>query len=388
MRRGAALCALINLESHQTRPALEVIEQQLEGIDDLSDDPELARLEGLRARARFLEGHFEESLSAANRALLAAEELQLVPVVGDTLVTKATIFGIQGRLVEARLLLESVIELAERENLANLAWRAYLNLGAVIPEDALAGDPTLKAIELGRRVGNLNFMLTAFGNRAAYMISRAEWDQAEQILTDPLWQSASGEHQVTRLLTMANGGSLHGHVADAKANLRAALDAIAEEPELSGIWEGSTRAWAAVAQVLTGDTAAALDWALGVLEHPVSIPWIEPLARVVLLAGDRRLVEDLAAATLVRRRTVDLRQGPFVRSVVAVRNDDATSLKVAEELIANSAGSGLFDDEVIWTIGLARWLPEGHPERARLMTRAQDRIEEYGFAGLARFLDS
>jgi tetratricopeptide (TPR) repeat protein len=388
VRRGAALCALINLENFQTRPALEVIEQQLEGIDDLSDDPELARLEGLRARARFLEGDFEGSLFAADRALLAAEELQLVPVVGDALVTKATIFGIQGRLLESRLLLESVIQLAERENLSNLALRAYLNLGAVIPEDALAGDPTLKAIELARRVGNLNFTLAAWSNRAAYLITRAEWDQAEELLADPLWLSATGEHHVTRLIILAMKASLQGHTADAKATLREALDVVADEPEHGPVFTGNAEAWAANIHVLTDDTAAALDWAQGVLERPESIPWISPLAQVLLLAGDRRQVEDLAAVTLVRRQTTDLRHGPFVRSVVAVQADDALALAASEELIIDAALNGSVLIEAIWTIGLARWLPEGHPDRLRLMNGVRERIDRHGFAGLARFVDS
>ena len=111
----------------------------------------------------------------------------MVRVVGEALVTKATVYGVQGRIIESRLLLESVIDLAKGENLTELALRAYLNLGAVIPEGDLKGDPTLQAIELGRSVGNLNFTLLASTNRAGYLMGRAQWDEAEKILLDPLW---------------------------------------------------------------------------------------------------------------------------------------------------------------------------------------------------------
>jgi hypothetical protein len=44
-------------------------------------------------------------------------------------------------------------------------------------------------------------------------------------------------------------------------------------------------------------------------------------------------------------------------------------------------------DEVMWRIGLARWLPEGDADRARLTAGAGDLIDEHGVGGLARFLD-
>jgi hypothetical protein len=49
----------------------------------------------------------------------------------------------------------------------------------------------------------------------------------------------------------------------------------------------------------------------------------------------------------------------FVQSVVDVRADDAASLATAESLITDAASNGHIVDEVMWTIGLARWLLEG-----------------------------
>ena len=93
-------------------------------------------------------------------------------------------------------------------------------------------------------------------------------------------------------------------------------------------------------------------------------------------------------ASVERSSTVDLRHGQFVRALVAVRADDAASLAAAEALIAEAAAAGLVLDELTWTIGLARWLPDGHPDRMRLMARARERIDECGFGGLRQFLDS
>jgi tetratricopeptide (TPR) repeat protein len=385
-RRGAALSALVNLESLKTRHAIELLEEQLDGVDDLTADPELARLGGLLARAWFLDGDYETALVAADRALLAAEELQLVPVVGEALVTKATIYGVQGRIIESRLLLESVIDLAKGENLTELALRAYLNLGAVIPEGDLKGDPTLQAIELGRSVGNLNFTLLASTNRAGYLMGRAQWDEAEKILLDPLWQSATGAYHAVKLSLLAMNEALRGNADTAEAALREALDAFDDEADAQRTIGRDSHE--AVVQVLIGETSNALRWAQQVLDDAESIRWIEPLARVLMVAGDRQQVENLAAACHTRRATIDLGQAPFILSLVAVRAGDAASLAAAEALITDVAAGGRVVDAAGWTIGLARWLPEGDADRARLMAQARDQVDEHGLGGFVRFLDT
>jgi class 3 adenylate cyclase/tetratricopeptide (TPR) repeat protein len=386
VRRGAALSARINLESLKTGYAIELVEEQLDGVDDLTADPELARLAGLLARAWFLDGDYDAALIAADRALLAAEELQLVPVIGEALVTKATIYGIQGRIVESRLLLESVINLAKGENLTELALRAYLNLGAIIPDDDLTADPTLEAIELGRSVGNLNITLLALTNRAGYLMVRGRWSEAEEALRDPLWQSAAGAYHAVDLVLLGMNDALQGHTAAAEAKLRQGREAFGDEIDAQRTIGRDANE--AVVSALIGNTSDAMRWALRVLDDAESVRWIEPLARVLLSVGERRQVEELAAACRARRATIDLRQRGFVLALVEVRPGDAASLAPAEALITDAAAKGLVVDEVGWTIGLARWLPEGDGDRARLMSGARRRIEETGLGGFGRFLDS
>ena len=74
--------------------------------------------------------------------------------------------------------------------------------------------------------------------------------------------------------------------------------------------------------------------------------------------------------------------------VEAVRAGDAASLAAAEALIADAAAGGRFVDEAGWTIGLARWLPEGDADRVRLMAGARHQIGERGLGGFVRFLDT
>ena len=386
LRRGVALAAYIHLESFRTRPAIELIEEQLAGVDDLSADPELARLGGLLARAKRMDADFEAALPAAERALSAAEELHLLDVVADALITKAVCFSFLGRNDEARELLESVIELAKRENLTDQALAALSALRLVIPEDEPSKyDPDLEAIELARRVGNINFVLLATVNRVEDLLMMCgKWDEIDRLLTDPLWHSATGSLHGVKLELQAFSAALQGR-ADARATLKAAVERFDDE---AAAWlQGNLGVMAALVQVITGETTAALDWAQAVLEHPESIRLIEGLCYVLLLAGSRRQVEDLATASRDRGENLNFRHRRFVQSVVMVREDDPASITAAEALIGEAASIGFVALELLWTIGLARWLPEGHADRARLMGRAADWIDECGFGGLARFLD-
>jgi tetratricopeptide (TPR) repeat protein len=385
LRHTAALAAEIYLDLHETDRALQVLEEHLDGVDDLSAEPELAGLGAQLARARGQSGDDEAALTAAERALIAAEEFRLTPVILDALVTKAGVLGLQGRILESRFLYESVIEVAEREDLPRIAIAAYNDISALLEED-LTGDPTLAAIELGRRIGDALSVLTPTVNRAEMMVMRGRWDEAEALLTDPLWESATGMPlYADKLYLLAMKDAFRGQTGDAEVALRAALASPAD-----GLGAGLLTIRgeeAALVRVLIGEAAAALDWAQGVLLHPDSILWLEPLVIVLLLAGSPRHLEDLAAAVFVRSQAFDRHHRRFVRALVAVRVDDTASLAGAEALIADVASRGYTGYELIWTIGLARWLPEGDGDRVRLMAGARERINGSGFGGLARFLD-
>lgn len=187
-----------------------------------------------------------------------------------------------------------------------------------------------------------------------------------------------------KLYLLAMKDAFRGQTGDAEVALRAALASPADGLGASLLTiRGEV---AALVRVLIGEAAAALDWAQGVLLHPDSILWLEPLVIVLLLAGSPRHLEDLAAAVFVRSQAFDRHHRRFVRALVAVRVDDTASLAGAEALIADVA-SRYTGYELIWTIGLARWLPEGDGDRVRLMAGARERINGSGFGGLARFLD-
>jgi tetratricopeptide (TPR) repeat protein len=384
VRRSAALLAFVLLEHIQIDPAIAVLTEQLEGIDDLTVDPELPKLAGLLARAQFLRGDNDDALITADRALVAGEELNLRGTVGDALVTIATVRGVTGRPIEARLMLESVIDFADRHELNAVALRAYLNLGAVIPPSELAGNPTREAIELGRRLGNRNFVLLALGNLANALVFRAQWDELETVLTDPLWEASQGSLLYARRSIDAAASAIrHGVYEGGK------IETLAHRPagDSNMFREFGAQANAALVRLLTGDTDAAIEWANETLARIDEIPWIDATARVMMLVGDPTAVVGLAERVHSRRQTNDDRLGPFLRAAARAHRGEPGGFDEALAQIARLDEDGFVLEQVVRLIGLGRVLDAASPERTAAMEAAGEIVAEHDLNGLAPFLD-
>ena len=384
VRRSAALLAFVHLEHLRIEPAVALLNEHLDGIDDLSPDPSLPRLAGLLARAEFLRGNADTALAYADRALITAEELDLKAVIGDALVTKATVLGVTGRPTEAQLLLEAVIDFATRHELNAVALRAYLNLGAVVPPSEMAGNPTLEAIELGRRLGNRNFMLLAKGNLASALVFRAEWDQLEVQLNDPLWQTTTDTTARSRQGIAAIARALHTGTQAPEDE----LDSVGPNHNESGGWRAfGAESVRALAHLLAGNREAAVEWARKTLEAIETLPWVDGTARLLMLDGDPDDIIRLADAVRSRRQTNDDRLGPFLREAARAYRGDAEAVAAARRHIDALDADGLVVEKVIWSIGLARVLPYGSAERSTLMSQAAQLIAGSQINGLLPFLD-
>jgi class 3 adenylate cyclase/tetratricopeptide (TPR) repeat protein len=385
VRRSTALLAFVYLEHLRAESAIEILSAELTGVDDLTTDPELPRLAGLAARAAFLQGRYDDAIAAADRALAAAEELDLKAVVGDALVTKATSVGVLGRPIEARLLLQSIIDFAKRYELNAVALRAYLNLGALVPPSELAGDPTREAIELGRRLGNRNFMLLAKGNLTVALVFRAEWDELEAQLDDPLWQwSDTALADIRRWI-----GAI---VEVIRTGRSSPLDQINDfsfriPEDTTTFRRFGEQSIQALARLLAGDRSAALQWAHGSLDAIDQIPWVDGTARILFLAGAAGDVLRLADRVRSRRQTSDDRLGPFLRNAARAHRGDDRALSDAFADIARLDVDGVVVERAIWMIGLGRLLEIGSPTRARLMQDVRGLIAERDMGGLLPFVD-
>ena len=107
---------------------LAEIREALEVLGDVDSDPAVVEL-----RARLAQGYMraEENALAvewADRALEGAERLDMVPVIAEGMITKATAMGSMGRMRESEALLAGALSFADENDLAASQMRAHLNL--------------------------------------------------------------------------------------------------------------------------------------------------------------------------------------------------------------------------------------------------------------------
>ncbi len=150
-RLGTTLIELLRLE-----PAIAALEGALSGLSSLESDPEVASFRAQLARAYVDHDDTVPALAWADRAIAAAERLDLVPVIVDALITRGSAAWSQGRPRESRALFSGALALAERHVLVASELRARSWLADLESFD----DPTVAqglrkvGLELARRTGD------------------------------------------------------------------------------------------------------------------------------------------------------------------------------------------------------------------------------------------
>ena len=180
--------ALALSNNHRPDRAIEILRNLVEDSPDLAADPELARAATIYSRALMLSGG-KGVRRMTDTALDATERLQLVPEIVDGLITKATVLGMLGRIVESRVLLEGAIGIAEPRELSEAVGRAKNNLAYV-----LIGIDNAAGVQIGeslfqdaKRLGNRSQVLFQGVSRVAVLQYQGRFEDAEEILTDPLF---------------------------------------------------------------------------------------------------------------------------------------------------------------------------------------------------------
>jgi tetratricopeptide (TPR) repeat protein len=145
--RASAALADVDLAEGRLDEAAARLEQAVEQLEQGRPSAALAAALAQLGRVRALAGHWEEAAAPLERALTLAERLQLPDVFLEALISKAVGLLNQGRLAEARILLEAAGERAHAEQLYGSALRAQNNLAVVLE----ASDRHAEAFELSER---------------------------------------------------------------------------------------------------------------------------------------------------------------------------------------------------------------------------------------------
>jgi class 3 adenylate cyclase/tetratricopeptide (TPR) repeat protein len=161
--------------------SIDTLTPAYEELSDRLDDPGVLALTASLARAHALKRQGSvRAIELADRALVAAERLDLIDVIADAVITKAVGLGQSHRLQEALILLSGVVALAEARGLVVADLRARIN----ISQFALSDDPRLAlevarvGVERAQKLGLRARETILAGNAIFAALFTGDWDWA------------------------------------------------------------------------------------------------------------------------------------------------------------------------------------------------------------------
>jgi class 3 adenylate cyclase/tetratricopeptide (TPR) repeat protein len=229
-----ASAALAHAEGDEGRleQAATRLEQAVIELEHGEPSGELAAALAQLGRIQLLAGHVDEATAPLERGLTLAERLQLPEVFVEALTSKGLVLIVQGRLAEARILLEAAVERAHGEQLYASAFRAENNLAVLLEHsdryvEALEG--VERALALVRRRGDRRWesLLRTGGLLELFLLGR--WDEALTVAAEeaPLVAAETARGQLTEV---ARIHCERGELEPARALLRSA-DALRESED-------------------------------------------------------------------------------------------------------------------------------------------------------------
>ncbi len=152
--RAVVLLVQPMFEIGMTTEANDLLEATLAACAGLEDRPEVVAVVAESARA-LMANNDPRAVEVADRALIAAERLEAIPVIAEALVTKAAALDTMGRRHEGIAIVRGAIELAVAHRLTTTEFRARSNYSNQLylddPRASLAAVVDVR--ELARRLG-------------------------------------------------------------------------------------------------------------------------------------------------------------------------------------------------------------------------------------------
>jgi tetratricopeptide (TPR) repeat protein len=308
-RAATALGAAL-VQSYRVESALEALEPVVHELVDLAGDPDVIELEVLLARAYLSGERLDRAIEVANRVLVPAERLDLVPAICRALAVKGSALMNSGHNYEGMNTLRGVIGMAESRGLAEIAMRARIGLAAGLghrdPFEALAMDRAL--LEESRRAGLRAAAIVAAGNGAEAARTVGDWDWAETEVGALLASDIDREDRIWLLAQALIMGRLRGEALD---DAQAEFDRVAAPVAAQAVQQTDIRDLEAWSALLDGRLQeASRQWEATAGASPLNAP------SALAMAGRARLWDgDLAGArAALEAGDATSVHGPFVEA--------------------------------------------------------------------------
>ena len=182
--KASADLAQVEFGTGKLAEAIERMESAYAVLEDEEPDEDLAFFLGQLARAHYFAGNYELAEKRNDRALDVAERLRLFDVLSHTLNNAGLIAMHEGHWETARALIARALEIALESDLPFATNRGYTNLSVILTRMGNvveAGELTLKALELSRRIGDRSSEWFSLGNLVDTYDLTGRWDEAVQI---------------------------------------------------------------------------------------------------------------------------------------------------------------------------------------------------------------
>ena len=328
-------------------------------------------------------------LAWADRALVDAERLDLLPIVTDVLITKGSWLTWNGRWREGTALLEAAGRLATANGLYHLALRAANNaVGAYIDSDPRAGLAAgREGIELARRYGFRSLQIGLIGNTVEAALQSGDWAWAdaelEAIRADELGDTDLSSYLVAVIeLGAIRGQDVGGPVARLR-DIAERQDASARSAALIAT------AWAALAR---GDHRSAIAEGIeaGVLSPLNAAGGLAIAARAAGLLGDPAQTRDVLDRLRALGSRGELNAIVLVELEAALEAQSgrwAPAALAFEDAWRRQRDAGLAFHEALSRLVYVSVAPPGDATVATVAGEAREALTRLGAAGFVRQLD-
>jgi class 3 adenylate cyclase/tetratricopeptide (TPR) repeat protein len=193
--RAAVIVGRGRLSGSRLTEGIELVENVLAEVGDRDDDPAAVELISVLARLKSLQTEDDVAIKLAERALIAAERLDLVDVIANTVMTRAVSLAYLRRTREALILMPGVLQMAETHGLVVLELRARLNISQMIMIDyPAAGLPVARVgLEKAQKLGLRLWEELLAGNVTMAALRTGDWDGALDLASSTIAEGSSNE---------------------------------------------------------------------------------------------------------------------------------------------------------------------------------------------------
>ena len=371
LHRAMAIAGRVANALRRSASVKQLLSDHLALFPDLADDPYLAWTAVDLARVHLLTGDEDAAAELADRALGAAEKLNLIEATADAMITRGTALS-SSRYHQAMALLRGALQICTEHDLIDTKLRALTNIGYASQTMAETFEATEAAYEESKRVGDRNHASFVAGNLAGGMLYRHRLDKAEAVLADPVW-SPEPSDQLQRLALLADLELRRGNREQADASLDAARGLLSEVTDAQA--RLAVERLEALFDLVDGDPTTIYETGVRHFEETSFVPGIAVSLAVLgaALLGDRQKLEHVQPmAEALPPGTFNTPMRGWVKAMIRlVDGEVAEGLAEAEDLLGWIREHGLTWQEFLTLTTVCAQLPADHEARPGYLERIE-----------------